>query len=140
MSKRRTFLAGLILLGFLSGLAGDSMPAQSTAIKNPPQKPLSGQEPQDPDNPALPNPEKKILESNDKDMKKKVEQLYQLASELKEEVEKTDSSKVLSLNLVKKAEEIEKLAHTSRTVRKDEEISARKGTGKSPLAKEVEKG
>jgi hypothetical protein len=111
MRKRRTFLAGLILLGFLSGLAGDSMPAQSTAIKNPPQKPLSGQEPQDPDNPALPNPEKKILESNDKDMKKKVEQLYQLASELKEEVEKTDSSKVLSLNLVKKAEEIEKLAH-----------------------------
>jgi hypothetical protein len=111
MKTRRTFVAGLILLGILSGLAGDSTPAQSAGMKNPPQKPPSGQEPQDPDNPALPNPEKKILESNDKDMKKKVEQLYQLASELKEEVEKTDSSRVLSLNLVKKAEEIEKLAH-----------------------------
>jgi hypothetical protein len=37
--------------------------------------------------------------------------LYELASQLKDEVEKTDSSKVLSLDLVKKAEEIEKLAH-----------------------------
>ena len=114
MKKRRTFVAGLILLGILSGLAGDSTAGQSSGIKNPPQKPPSGQEPQDPDNPALPNPEKKILESNDKDMKKKVEQLYQLALELKEEVEKTDSSKVLSLNLVKKAEEIEKLAHDTK--------------------------
>jgi hypothetical protein len=33
-----------------------------------------------------------------------------LAAELKDEVEKTDSSKVLSLNLMKKAEAIEKLA------------------------------
>ena len=47
-------------------------------------------------------------------MKKKVEQLYQLAKELKDEVEKTDSTKVLSLNLVKKTEEIEKLAHDIR--------------------------
>ena len=39
-----------------------------------------------------------------------MEKLYELATELKTEVEKTDSSKVLSLNLVRKAEEIEKLA------------------------------
>jgi hypothetical protein len=56
-----------------------------------------------------------MLESNDKDKKKKVEQLYKLASELKEQVEKTDSSKVLNLDLVKKAEEIEKLAHDIKT-------------------------
>jgi hypothetical protein len=59
--------------------------------------------------------DKKILESNDKDMKKKVQQLYELASQLKEEVEKTDSSKVLSVELLKKAEEIEKLAHDIRS-------------------------
>ena len=53
---------------------------------------------------------KRILEENQKDIKKKVEKLFELASQLKEEVEKTDSSKVLSLNLVRKAEEIEKLA------------------------------
>jgi len=51
-----------------------------------------------------------MLEANNKDIHKKVERLYQLVTELKVEVDKTDSSKVLSLNLVKKAEEIEKLA------------------------------
>ena len=54
--------------------------------------------------------DKRILEENQKEIKKKVEKLYDLATELKTEVEKTDSSKVLSLNLVRKAEEIEKLA------------------------------
>ena len=51
-----------------------------------------------------------MLEENQKDIKKKVDKLYDLASELKAEMDKTDSSKVLSLNLVRKAEEIEKLA------------------------------
>lgn len=57
-------------------------------------------------------PAKAVLEANEKDIKKNVEKLYQLASDLKEQVEKTDSAKVLSLNLVKKAEEIEKLARS----------------------------
>lgn len=107
MKTRRTFLAGLLLVGVSSGLAGDSMRAQNP-VANPP-KPRPGQE-SEAEGPTLPSPDKKVLEENDKNLKKKVEQLYQLASELKEEVEKTDSSKVLSLNLMKKAEEIEKLA------------------------------
>lgn len=53
---------------------------------------------------------KAILESNQKDIKKSIERLFQLASELKDEVEKTDSVKVLSVAMLKKAEEIEKLA------------------------------
>ena len=61
--------------------------------------------------PPLPSADKRILEENEKDIKKKVEKLYDLATELKAEVEKTDSSKVLNLSLVRKAEEIEKLAH-----------------------------
>lgn len=52
-----------------------------------------------------------ILESNEKDIKKNVDKLLELATALKEEVQKTDSAKVLSLILIKKAEEIEKLAH-----------------------------
>jgi heme oxygenase len=51
------------------------------------------------------------MEENEKELHKKVERLYELATELKAEADKTDSTKVLSLNLVKKAEEIEKLAH-----------------------------
>jgi len=38
------------------------------------------------------------------------EKLFQLASELKAEVEKTDSVLVLSMAMLKKTEEIEKLA------------------------------
>jgi hypothetical protein len=61
------------------------------------------------------SPTKAMLEANDKEMKKKVERLYQLAGELKESVEKTDSARVLSLEMVKKAEEIEKLAREIKT-------------------------
>jgi hypothetical protein len=66
------------------------------------------------DSPHLPSAEKRALEANEKDIKKKVEQLYQLATELKAEVDKTDSSKVLSLTMLKKTEEIEKLARDIR--------------------------
>ena len=74
-----------------------------------PQERKPGQE-HTPDSPPLPSAEKRLLEENEKDIKKKVERLYELATELKAEVDKTDSSKVLSLNLMKKAEEVEKLA------------------------------
>jgi hypothetical protein len=53
---------------------------------------------------------KTVLEENEKDIKKKIAKLFQLASELKDEVEKTDSVKVLSVGMVRKAEEIERLA------------------------------
>ena len=61
---------------------------------------------------------KAVLEENQKDIKKNVEKLFDLASQLKEQVEKTDSTTTLSLALVKKAEEIEKLKKDLRT--KDE--------------------
>jgi hypothetical protein len=53
---------------------------------------------------------KLLLEANQKEMRKNVEKLYDLARELKAEVEKTDSVQVLSLSMVRKAEEIERLA------------------------------
>jgi len=53
---------------------------------------------------------KALLEQRQKDIKKDVEKLFDLASELKTEVEKTDATAVLSMAMVKKAEEIEKLA------------------------------
>lgn len=107
METRRGFLAGLAILAMPLGavkMAGRQNPMPR------PQEPRTGQDAPGSEGPALPNPEKRVLEENDKDMKKKVERLYELASELKEQVDRTDSSKVLSLNLMKKAEEIEKLA------------------------------
>jgi hypothetical protein len=57
---------------------------------------------------------KALLEQNQKDMKKNIERLYQLATELKDEVEKTDATTTLSLAMLRKTEEIEKLAHQIR--------------------------
>ena len=73
--------------------------------------------PDEPKNEALPEktPTKAILEANEKDIKKNIERLFQLVSDLKAEVEKTDSSQVLSLALLKKADEIEKLARDIKT-------------------------
>jgi hypothetical protein len=110
METRRTFLTGLVLAGACSGLAGSQTRDQNPASNPVPRNPPTTQAP-DSDLPTLPNPDKKILENNDKDMKKKVEQLYELAKELKDQVQNTDSSKVMNLDLIKKADEIEKLAH-----------------------------
>jgi hypothetical protein len=61
--------------------------------------------------PGMKSPKKVLLEENQKDIKKNVEKLFDLASQLKEQVEKTDATIVLSLAMVKKADEIERLAH-----------------------------
>ena len=53
---------------------------------------------------------KAVLEENQKDIKKNVEKLFDLATQLKDQVEKTDSTTILSVALVRKAEEIERLA------------------------------
>jgi len=106
MRTRRTFLGAMLFAGAATGLAKSAALSQAP---NFPQKPQSGQE-TEAEPPGVPSPEKRMLEEYDKDIHKKVEKLYQLASELKAEVDKTDSTKVLSLNLLRKAEEIEKLA------------------------------
>jgi peptidoglycan hydrolase CwlO-like protein len=61
-------------------------------------------------NPNAKSPTKIRLEENQKDIKKDIEKLFDLASQLKQQVEKTDATVVLSLAMVKKAEEIERLA------------------------------
>jgi hypothetical protein len=76
-----------------------------------PVLPKRGQDSKQKEDSNLPKPDPKlILEANQKDIKKDVEHLYDLASELKAEVEKTDSVQVLSLTMLRKTEEIEKLA------------------------------
>jgi hypothetical protein len=53
---------------------------------------------------------KKIQEHNQKTIVQDIQRLYKLAGELKDEVEKTDSTITLSLPMVQKAMEVEKLA------------------------------
>jgi len=105
MKTRRVFLGALLTTGVATRLAGVLAARQTPNASQEKQNPVESA----PETPPQPM-DKRILEENQKEIKKKVEKLYDLATELKAEVEKTDSSKVLSLNLVRKAEEIEKLA------------------------------
>jgi hypothetical protein len=50
------------------------------------------------------------LQQNEKEFREGVDRLFQLTSELREEVQKTTTTDVLSMRMVKKTEEIEKLA------------------------------
>lgn len=102
-NDRRRFLHALAAAS-AALLAG----SQFLAAQNPVPREANPEEPPDP---ALAGKAAKAaLEENQKDIRKNVERLFQLASELKKEVEKTDSTAVLSMSLVRKAEEIEKLA------------------------------
>src|SRR5258707_15690359 len=69
----------------------------------PPEQP-------DPMNQPRPFDSKKIQERNQKTIVQDIQKLYKLAGELKDEVEKTDSTTTLSLPMIQKAKEVEKLA------------------------------
>lgn len=105
MKSRRRFLATLLVSGLPLGVVTDALRAQESQTKPPVKPPIKDEDPEEPKIDS-----KAMLEANQKDIKKNIEKLYQLASELKAEVEKTDSVQVLSVVMLKKAEEIEKLA------------------------------
>jgi ribosomal protein L23 len=105
MESRRTFLTVFLASGMPLAFLNSSLCAQSGGGV-PTPKPAQRDE--DTEQPKIGS--KVILEANQKDIKKNIERLFQLASELKAEVEKTDSVQVLSVAMLKKAEEIEKLA------------------------------
>jgi len=113
MDSRRKSLMTFIRLGVPAGILALAHSAQARPKRpqNPPQLP---QQKEDDSNTPKPDP-KLILEANQKEIKKNVERLYDLASELKAEVEKTDSVHVLSLAMLKKTDEIEKLAKEIRS-------------------------
>jgi hypothetical protein len=112
MNSRRSFVFALCAVGVPLGLLGRPLAAQAPSHPAPPNPTPRDKE----DEPATPKLDTKaILEANEKDIRKDVERLYQLASDLKAQVEKTDSAQVLSLALLKKTEEIEKLAKEIRT-------------------------
>lgn len=51
-----------------------------------------------------------MLEQNQKNIRKDVHLLYDLASKLRKQVDKTDSSEILSVDMIRTADQIEKLA------------------------------
>lgn len=110
METRRRILLKFLAWGLPIGIFSPRLAAQ---VRPTPLPRSPDQKENDPD---FPKPDlKAVLEARRKDIKKNVERLYQLANELKAEVEKTDSVQVLSVAMLKKTEEIEKLAKEIRS-------------------------
>ncbi len=117
-SSRRKFmfLAGIASAGFWSvahaaGLRAIQQQGQSQDNQDisKPSKNRSAPLNTPPSDAPSPDP-KAILKANDKDLKAQVIRLAELVEDLKNEVEKIDSTAVLSLSMLHKTEEIEKLA------------------------------
>jgi hypothetical protein len=107
---RTTLLFALLL--FLYSFQGFS------SQQDPIPPPLS-QQTQPKDDPTFPDRmqkdmAKKANEQRQAELKRDAERLLRLSTELKEYVDKTNEH-VLSLEVLKKAEEIEKLAHSVKT-------------------------
>jgi hypothetical protein len=101
---RRYFLR---ITGPLAVVLGSGAPLLAAQFAHEPQ-PLPPGPPDD----RTPTIDPKVMMDEDqKTMRKDVEKLFSLAQELKDQVAKANPSAVLSLALVRKAEEIEKLAH-----------------------------
>jgi hypothetical protein len=110
-TARRSFVLRFVVM--LAGIR--SLMAQSS-----PRPPLTGL-PQFPDASGsgrpgdfpstLPPPDPKLeLQENQKNLRRDADHLLELAQALKQEADKTEQANVLSLSLIHKAEEIERLA------------------------------
>lgn len=115
-TSRRKFIGwavpAAILTAALRGLGQQSVPPPKYP---PPPRGFPRDTRQDP----IPAPDPNaVLKANQKNIKRDIQKLLELAQDLKTEVDKTDSAEILNLSLVHKAEEIEKLAHQIRTLAK----------------------
>ncbi len=110
---RKTIFFFLFLSFFLCGLEGLYSQQQP-----PPLPPLTVPSTNDPDTSIPPRAqkemEKKANEERQAELKRDAEKLLKLSTELKDYVDKSNEN-VLSVDVIKKAEEIEKLAHNVKT-------------------------
>jgi hypothetical protein len=114
--RRREFLrAALSATLVAGGLQAAARSPQSSQQRGQAQPPVPPRMPEE-DIPRI-DP-KAILKGNQKQIQDDVKRLYALATELKEQAEKTDATAMLSLPLVRKAEEIEKLARQIKNLAK----------------------
>ena len=103
---RRSVILSLVLtpVGLRALLAG-----QFEQIPNPQRNPgITGRPVPRGAEPTPPDP-KEILKENQKNLRRDVDQLVQLAQDLKTEADQTNQTNVLSLTFIHKAEKIEKL-------------------------------
>lgn len=127
--SRRSFLTAVVPGATLAGIGLLSAEAQQSHPSRPPypgMNPGQSQSQQQqqtqppsviPETPKLTPAERKaILTEDQKKIKKSVDELFNLAQELKNQAEKIDATSVLSVGFVQKTEEIEKLAKKIRNL------------------------
>ena len=110
-------IVGMVLVagvpGSVRGGQLQSTPGQTPRIPGV-QQPKTGLDPEDPD-PMAPHREQKQAELRNADRQKRLvadtDKLLALATDLKEQVDKSTKD-TLSVDVIKKADEIEKLAHS----------------------------
>jgi succinate dehydrogenase/fumarate reductase flavoprotein subunit len=110
-SRRKFFVSAALLSGALAAPNAISF-AQFPPTPPPPPKPAQTPNPAEihSDPAAAAAAKRARLVQNEKEFREGVERLYQLTSDLREELQKTMTSDVLSVRMIKKTEEIEKLA------------------------------
>jgi hypothetical protein len=104
-------IAAVILVSTASSVTPQGHPTPTPIVPRPsPNAPNPNYPPglQGPEQ-TSPDP-KKMNRQNQAEIKADVEKLYELIGELKEEVERSDANSTLSVGVVKKAHQIEKLA------------------------------
>jgi len=117
MRARRGWNAGLaaVVTLAMSGSAGISQQGPTPPRPMPPDASRGLGEPNRPDDPFTAKLAEQQARGRNTDRQKRLvadtDKLLSLATELKQQVDKTDKN-VLSVDVVKKADEIEKLAHS----------------------------
>ena len=111
---RRRFLMAMVATASCSAAADGSAFGQQRK-DNPFPTPPPSSETQNPAEAGAANPDNKsakraALKLNEKEFRAGVNRLYQLAGELKEEVDKTVTTEIFSVPMYKKTAEIEKVA------------------------------
>jgi hypothetical protein len=119
MTKRRrknlvftvSAIVTLVIAASLSAAAQHPTPSPPQ-VRQSPNAPTNQNVPQGIDRPQLsPDTSKETVDpQNDREIRAGVQRLYALVTELKSEVDQTNSSMILSTSVVKRAQEIEKLA------------------------------
>jgi len=105
-------------IGFTFLLLALCVPLQLPSQQQPVPPRLGGPQTEEP-GPAVPSQiqkdmEKKANEQRQAELKRDTEKLLNLSTELKDYVDKSNEN-ILSLDVIKKADEIEKLAHSVKT-------------------------
>jgi hypothetical protein len=110
--RRRALLSGIgAALAAAAALPAATQGQRHDPTAPPFPNPAGSAGPDDVPLPPRATDPKVMLKDDQKELRRDVDRLLQMAKDLKDESDKTPETDVLSLSLVKKVEDIEKLAH-----------------------------